>query len=268
MFKLAFCYVFESDQLDRRLAEIKAAGYQGVEFWQRLIEELGIEPINQACRAQGVEVAQLCPYFNWVDGPEAIAATRELVKTYVAHARLTGCRHIRAFTGKPWGGPTVGPDQASPEQWRAAIDGLREACDWAAPYDLRIVLECHAGSLMEDTPSTLRLLEGVDRDNLRLNLQLPLGNGREDVDETISALGAYCVHMHIHNYTALPDGKMTDLETGCLDYHSVLGRLIEMGFDGWVSVEHAGSYPGQTAEEAMRKQGAYLVRLRRELYAS
>ena len=260
MFKIAFCYQFENEEMDDRLGQIKSVGYDGVEFWQQRVEEVGIDQIDRLCRKHGLEVAQLCPYFNWVDGPEAVETTRALVRTYIDHARKSGCRHVRAFTG---GG--VGPDNATPEQWQAAIDGLREACDWAAPHAIRIVLECHGGSLMEDTPSTLRLLNGVARDNLRVNLQLPLKGGHEPVDETLSALGRYCVHMHIHNYTAILGGKMTDLETGCLDYASILGRLIGMGFDGWVSVEHPGSYPDQTIEQAMRKQGEYLVRLRGQL---
>ncbi|KPJ62557.1 hypothetical protein AMK68_04730 [candidate division KD3-62 bacterium DG_56] len=266
MFKIAFCYEFENEEADDRLGQIKSVGYDGVEFWQRRVEAMGIDQIDRLCRKHGLEVAQLCPYFNWVGGSEAIATTREMVRTYIDYARQAGCRHVRAFTGQASGGGAVGPDTATPEQWQAAIDGLREACDWAAPHGIRIVLECHGGSLMEDTPSTLRLLEGVGRDNLRLNLQLPLKGGQEDVDETISALDRYCVHMHIHNYTAIPGGKMTDLETGCLDYASILARLIGMGFDGWVSVEHPGSYPDQTVEQAMRKQGEYLVRLRRQLY--
>jgi sugar phosphate isomerase/epimerase len=261
MFKIAFCYVFENQEMDDRLGQVKEVGYDGVEFWQRYVEEVGIDEIARLSRKHGLEVAQLCPYFNWAEGPEAIEATRELARAYIDHARKAGCRHVRAFTG---GG--VGPDTATPEQWQAVIAGLREGCDWAAPHGIRIVLECHGGSLMEDSPSTLRLLDGVARESLRVNLQLPLGNGREPVDDTLSALGRYCVHMHIHNYTAIPGGKMTDLETGCLDYAAILGRLIEMGFDGWVSLEHPGSYPDQTVEQAMRKQGEYLLGLRRRLY--
>lgn len=263
MFKIAFCYGFENQEMDDRLGQIRSVGYDGIEFWQRHVEEVGVDQIDRLCRKHRLEVAQLCPYFDWVGGGETVKATRALVRAYIDHALQTGCRHVRAFTGG-----SVGPASATLEQWQAAIDGLREACDWAAPHGIRIVLECHAGSLMEDTPSTLRLLEGAARENLRVNLQLPLKRGQEDVEQTLSGLGRYCVHMHIHNYTAISGGKMTDLETGCLDYASILGRLIGMGFDGWVSVEHPGSYPNQTVEQAMRKQGEYLVLLRGQLYST
>ncbi len=42
------------------------------------------------------------------------------------------------------------------------------------PFGVELCLECHGGSLMEDSPSTERLLGLVDRRNLTVNLQFPL----------------------------------------------------------------------------------------------
>ena len=172
---------------------------------------------------------------------------------------------LRVFTGKPWGDGVIGPDDATPAQWDAAIAGLQRVCDMAAPYGVRYALECHTGSLMEDTPNTLRLLQGVDRPNLGVNLQLPLKDGHEPIDVSLAALGRFTWHMHAHNFSAIPNGTQLPLAEGVLDYPALLTRLMADGFAGYVSIEHA-TYGGARDPWAIAAQeGAYLQQVRAQL---
>jgi len=124
------------------------------------------------------------------------------------------------FTGPPWGEGVVGTREATEAQWQATLDNLRDFCDHAAKQNVELCLECHAGGLAEDTPFTLRLLRGVDRPNLTVNLQLPLLD--DDWRTSLREPGQYTTHVHMHNWTErLGEGDRTFLADGTFDWEPV-----------------------------------------------
>jgi sugar phosphate isomerase/epimerase len=268
MFTIGFCYPIEwgADELEANLRRLKALGYDGVEFWEQSLRGMEIARVAEALAAAEIGCAQLCPYFNFVDGLALWDASIRLAEEYLGWAEQVGCRLIRVFTGKPWGEGVVGPYDATPAQWEAAIAGLQHICDLGAARGVRYALECHTGSLMEDSPSALRLLAGVNRPNLGTNLQLPLASGHEPIEVSLQALGRYTVHMHAHNYTALLDGRQLPLGEGVLDYPDILTRLICDGFHGCVSIEHA-NYGGTRDPWAVAAHEAVYLRALRERLA-
>jgi 3-dehydroshikimate dehydratase len=268
MFNIGFCYPLEWDTISvAHLRRLKACGFDGVEFWEQSLRGVEIARLADALAAAELDCAQLCPYFNFVDGPELWQQSLALAEEYLGWAQqVPGRPLLRVFTGKPWGEGVVGPHDATPAQWDAAIAGLQAVCDLAAPRGLAYALECHTGSLMEDTPNTLRLLAGVDRPNLGVNLQLPLADGAEPIDVSLDALGRYTVHMHAHNFSAIPGGAQLPLGEGVMDYADIVTRLHADGFRGYVSIEHV-TYGGTRDPWAVAKQeGAYLVALRARLH--
>jgi len=262
MFLLGFCYPVEWDtrELSSRLERLKALGYDGVEFWEKDIKELGVSRLAQTLAEVGIRCAQICPYFDFVHSQKAWDNTMRIAEEYITAAIQLGKPLVRVFTGG-----NVGPTNATPAQWDAAISGLQRICDMAVPEGIRLALECHSGSLMEDSPSTLRLLQGVCRPNLGVNLQLPLKGGQEPVDISIEQLGPYTWHTHAHNYTALVGGEFRLLGQGVLDYHSILSRLLGCGFRGYVSIEHPSHEGTRDPWEIARLEADYLAALRSQL---
>ena len=57
---------------------------------------------------------QLCPYFNFVSGPEELARTRRIFADCLAAAAALDCQRLRVFTGPPWGAGVVGAKDATP----------------------------------------------------------------------------------------------------------------------------------------------------------
>lgn len=266
MFKAGFCYSWEADEAAYYFSRLKTLGYDGVELWQQVIEALPFSQWEDIFAETEIACAQLCPYFNFVDGVQLWDESMLLAKKYIDYSVRLGNPLIRVFTGKPWGNDVVGPDIATEAQWQAATSGLQTICDMALPYGVRFALECHTGSLMEDTPNTLRLLQGVARPNLGVNLQLPLKNGLEPIEYTIKHLGQYCMHMHAHNYSNITDmGNLLPLEEGVMRYPDILSRLLEMGFDGYVSIEHPTHHGKRDAWEIAVIEAEYLLRLRRNI---
>lgn len=264
MFKIGFCYVmdWEMREMPAQFARLKGMGYDGIELWSVNLEKLDIDWLADVFAESGLACAQICPYFDFVHGQEKWDETMRIAERYLDWARRLGKPLVRVFTG-----PGVGPSDATPEQWEATFAGLRRICDMAAPDGIRLAMECHGGSLMEDSPSTLRLIEGVGRDNLGVNLQLPLKNGHESVDTSIEQLGRYTWHMHAHNYTNVLEWELRTLGDGVLDYHSLLTRLIGHGFSGYVSIEHAHHEGKRDPWEVAGIEGAYLTGLRERLQA-
>jgi sugar phosphate isomerase/epimerase len=264
---IGFCWSWDAMELDSRLRRLAAMGYDGVEFWDATLVQLDIDRLADSLRAAGIAAAQLCPYFNFVDGQSLWDESMRLAERYIAWSVKLDRPLLRVFTGMPWGDKTVGPDKATPQQWEAAIRGLQRICDMAAPHGVRFALECHTGSLMEDSPSTLRLIGGVARPNLGVNLQIPLKSGLESIQTSIEELGRYTWHMHAHNMTALVGGELMPLGEGVIDYPSVLRDLRERGFDGYVSIEHA-TYNGKRDPWIVGEHEAGYLRALREKMAN
>lgn len=74
--------------------------------------------------------------------------------------------------------------------------------------------------------------------------------------------------MHAHNYTALVGGEQRPLGEGVLDYHSILSRLIQDGFRGYVSIEHANYDGRRDPWEVAQTEAQYLKRLREQIVAA
>ncbi len=259
---LSFCWSFPLCPPEEGLPRLRAAGFEGIELWPNALQEWGVERWAAALKANDLRCFQLCPYFNFVQGAEKIAASRQILDEYLAAARILGCKRLRVFTGPPWGEGVVGAREATQAQWQAAIECLREFCDIAALENVELCLECHEGSLMEDSPSTLRLLEAVKRPNLTVNLQLPLRE--EDWRVTLRALAPFTTHIHIHNWTqGLGKGDLTYLARGAFDWEPVLTYLLEKDRPICLSVEHPDH--GEGAWKTAEVDGPFLQALRRKL---
>ncbi len=222
---ISICWQFPGvSPLDglRRLADI---GYEGVELWNDTLKAHPLEEWVSALQATGMRVFQLCPYFNFMEGQPKLDTSRAMLYDYLASARTTGCKRIRVFTGPPWGVGVVGAKQASDQQWSDAITSLREYCEEAAKDGVELCLECHEGSLMEDSPSALRLIHAIDHPNLTVNLQIPFKG--ESWETSVKALGRYTTHIHIHNWVGIPDeSDLTFLDNGTFDWYPVVDLLV------------------------------------------
>ena len=261
---LSCCWEFRDavDTPEVGLPRLREAGFEGIELWPDMLARFGADRWAAALGAHGLRCFQLCPYFDFVHGPDAIKASWRKLEECRQAAQLLGCPRVRVFTGPPWGEGVVGAQEATAAQWAEAIRCLREFCD-AAP-ELEFCLECHAGSLMEDSVSALRLLTGVARENLTTNLQLPLRN--EDWRVSLESLATYTTHLHGHNWTrGLGEGDLTFLAEGAFDWRPVLRHLLAHGRSVCLSLEHINHGGRHNPWETVRRDGPFLQQLRREV---
>lgn len=262
---LAFCWLFADTTPEEGLPRLRAAGFEGVELWPRYLDAFGARRWADALARNQMVCAQLCPYFNFVAGPAELDQSRRSLASMLEAAAVLNCRRIRVFTGPPWGEGMVSARSASEEQWRATITGLREFCARAAQAGVEICIECHEGTLAEDSTSILRLVEGVGKPNLTLNAQLPLRH--ESWQESARRLGPYIAHMHLHNWRrGFGEGDLTFLASGAFDWTPCLRAIVPVCRpDLCLSVEHAHHEGQDDPWETAALDGPFLQSLRARL---
>lgn len=254
--KTGFClhgtWVIERPELLKVLDEI---GCDGVEIWQQAFEAVGLEGVVKTIEPYRFEVAALNPYMDFTTSEESFNESVKLAETFLDYASTLGCKRVRTFTSKM--GSFKTSDEAEPVHWKRAIWGIQTVADMAVKKDILCIMEVHAGDgqLYDTSEATLRILEGVDRKNVIVNLQPPLRG--EDALLSAQRLGPYVQHLHAHNWRG-GWGKFTYLDSGDVDFPKFLDILCGYGFDGYISVEHA-SY--RNTIEIARHEIPYLKRL-------
>ena len=259
---LSICWSYPDTTPEIGLPRLRECGFEGVELWPDALKAFGAERWARALAGAGMRCFQLCPYFNFMEGEPKIEASRLMLDEFLTAARVVGSHRLRVFTGPPWGAGVVGAHEATEMQWQDAIRGLQEFCDRAAGDEVELCLECHEGSLMEDSPNALRLLHAVNRPNLTANLQLPLRN--EDWRVSLQEMGRYTTHIHIHNWTrSLGQGDLTFLGEGAFDWTPVVRHIaVACGQPLCLSVEHINHGGRDDPWEVARRDGPFLQRLR------
>ncbi len=265
--QLAFCWMFDDTDLENALNRLKSFGYSGIELWPSALFGHGPKVWAAALEKTGMRCSQLCPYFNYVDGPAAVAESEKTLEEYLLLCNMLGCKRLRVFTGPVSELKATGASKATEDQWSAAIEAMKKACDRASEFGVELCLECHEGMLSESSAGALRLIESVGRPNLTANMQIPLME--EDWSESAKALGPYTTHLHIHNWhgKSMDFGNgLTYLSEGWFEWEPVISYLVnDLGRSVCLSVEHAkhgGKHDGWVTAE---KDGAYLNELRNKV---
>lgn len=248
----AYCTnIFSTNEMPEALKLLKDMGYQGVEFWHQYLMEIDIVQLKGLVDEIGLEVAQICPYFNVTGTQQELLNTYEMAERYINYAEILNCNLIRVFTGN------VKSSEADEKLYKQGIEGLKTICEMGRVKNIFFVLETHDGSLMDTSAATLKLLNEVGSDNLKVNLQVPLGYGKEDIFESARLLGEQVVHLHAHNWKGnWPN--LTYLNEGDYDFKKFVDILRSKGFDGYISIEHGTHMGKRDAFEVAKKEIEYL----------
>ncbi len=195
-------------------------------------------------RNTGVHVAAMST-FNTYTAAESWRDNLDAALEYLAACPAFQTDIMKIMPGGPL------PEQAEPAHYGRFAAAMRELAPAAEAVGVRLAIETHLNQLSASVESTLRLLDENCHLNVGVNLDfanVALGAGDDPV-EAISRLGPKLFHAHVKNGRAL--GEWTPLDQGVVDYPSILARLREVGYDGFLAVECLGpdakSQPIQTA---------------------
>ncbi len=219
------------------LEQIKELGFDGVEVpifdtdpthwyaWREKLDELELDRI----------AVTICgPDFNQISQDPAIRkATLERNKLAVDCAMVLGANLLNgpyhsalgAFTGKP----------ATEQEWRWAVDNLRELADYADSFGITLGLEYlnrFESYLVSSSDELIKLVEDIDHPACKIMFDTFHANIEEkNLGNAIRKLSKHLVHVQVS------ENDRSTVGTGNVNWEDVFKALHEVKYDGWLSVE-------------------------------
>ena len=141
---------------------------------------------------------------------------------------------------------------ATEEDYEKSAEALIEIARKAQPAGIEIAVELHHCGITDTSTRLLKLLEMINEPNVSANpdlgnLMWGYAEPEEPWYEAIKNLAGHVKLWHVKNVqlVQVPEIQRSywvhaGLGEGDIDYRWSLGRLMEKGFDGWISIESSG----------------------------
>jgi hydroxypyruvate isomerase len=236
-------FLFTEVPFEQRFARAAAAGFAGVEY---------LFPYDYTAQAvaawlQAAQVEQVLfnlPPGDWAAGERGIACLpdrrgefAESVEVALDYAMVLDCTRVHCMAGRR----PVGVDEAVIEATYVA--NLRHAADRFATIGAMVLIEPinsridMPGYWLDDIDQAFRLQAAVDRDNVKVQLdlyhaQVIAGDLARTLETRLGAIG----HVQIADNPGRHEPG-----TGEIHYPFLFGLLDRLGYDGWVGCEYRPS---------------------------
>ncbi|NOZ22742.1 MAG: sugar phosphate isomerase/epimerase, partial [Planctomycetes bacterium] len=143
-------------------------------------------------------------------------------------AEALGTKVVRIWCG---GGDS---DQADDSLFEQAADRTRELADMAARRGMTLAFEFHRGGLTDTVPTAIRLLQMIDRPNVKTYYQVYDRGGAITPQDELRQLLPCLQNVHCHH---IVDGKRRPVEEGKELWTGLMDVLKEADHDGFVLIE-------------------------------
>ena len=122
-------------------------------------------------------------------------------KKVLKTAKNLGAKTVRVWLGWPYCGCKKNCNVfICQKHYRKNVNITKELCNEAKKYGLTLSIECHFKTLSDDYHDTLRFLEDVGCDNLKLYWQPNHAKDFEYNLEALKALRPYISKVHVFNW--------------------------------------------------------------------
>lgn len=233
-------FLFTEHAFRERFHLAAAAGFQGVEYL--FPYDWPAHELAECLKAADVEqVLFNLPPGDWANGERGLACLpgrqgefSEGVEQALDYAMLLDCERVHCMAGlRPWG-------VAEAELEEIYIANLRHAADRFATVGTTVMVEPInsridiPGYWLDDIDKSLRLIERIDRSNVRLQLdlyhaQIIQGDLARTIEENIDLIG----HVQIADNPGRHEPG-----TGEIHYPFLFSLLDRLGYAGWVGCEY------------------------------
>ena len=232
--KLSVCIdmIFAGLHLAERVAKVKEAGYDAVEFWAWRNKDL--DALEAATKAHQVKVAGFCvdPMGRLVD-PATHDEFIEGVRSSIVQAHRFGVKALIVTVGQERN------DASREEQKEAIITALRRAASLAEAGGVALCVEPlntlvdHKGYFLSTTDEALEIIRGVGSPAVKLlydvyHQQITEGNLIARITEHIDAIG----HIHIADVPGRYEPG-----TGEINYANLFEAIAKAGYQGYMGLE-------------------------------
>jgi len=140
------------------------------------------------CRDAGIDCPSYGSYFRvGRDDPDAFD---QLART----AEALGARQVRTWAG------TATSAVATAGEFAAVVDGTQRIAARAADSGLAIAFEFHDGTVNDTATASRRLIEAVDRPNVRTYWQPPVGMSDDDAVAQLATIIDIVTTVHVFSW--------------------------------------------------------------------
>lgn len=205
-----------------------------------------IDATKRALKDSGIELVLLSGYHGDFSTAAAAEENARAIERELEVAAELGCPLLRVMGGAYssfWRG-----GRGQRESERVTAGELRKLGERAGALKRTIVLETHAGTMIETAGAARRFLDMIDSPNVGVIYDQDQieKNGGEEPEEAVELLRPYIRHVHLCPFKLERRG-LADLGP------RVLRSLADAGYDGYISDEYPrhGSDPVPPAETQM-----------------
>ncbi|MBN1317916.1 MAG: sugar phosphate isomerase/epimerase [Anaerolineales bacterium] len=236
---------FQGD-FESNVQKIAAMGYDGVELTVRDPALLDANKVAAFCSSNGLEIPAVGTGQAWGEeglsytDPDASIRSAAIERTlshipFAARTGATGSEHSRTVIIIGLLRGLVRPEVSQKQAMDWVVDALQECCAAAAQHGVRIALEPinrYETSLVNNVEQGMNLLERIGHDNMGLLLDTFHMNIEDaSIENSIRTCGDRIFHFHVADSNRWYPGA------GHLDFESILGTLLNTGYQGYVSGE-------------------------------
>ncbi|MEP3479664.1 MAG: sugar phosphate isomerase/epimerase family protein [Fuerstiella sp.] len=265
--KFAICQeLFEDTPWDQQCDIIADVGYTGIEVAPFTIAEdlasvsdATLGGIRQTANSAGLEVIGLHWLLAKTDGLHLTSADPNVRKTTTEYLKLLA-RTCGMLGGKVlvFGSPpqrTLPPQMTMQDGLKYATEVFQNAMPEFAAHGVQLCMEpltAKETDFINTCDDAVQLMNKVDHPAfvLHQDVKAMLGAERDSIPELIHRHASVCGHFHVNDINLLGPGM------GETDFHPIFEALLEVQYQGWVSVEVFDYSPG--AKKIAKKSLQYM----------
>lgn len=189
------------------------------------------------CRDAGLTCPSYGSYFRV--GRHDPAAFVELAHT----GEALGATQVRVWAG------TAGSASATADEFDAVVRDARTIATTAADSGLAVAFEFHDGTVNDTAPACRRLVEAVDRPNVRTYWQPPVGLPDDDAVAQLVELVDLITTVHVFSWD--DDGRWLPLAQRQAMWTRIVHELASVGVARHLLLEHVPEHdPRATVRDA------------------
>lgn len=223
-----------------KLAEWKKLGLEGVDLFHTMMSAVGETPKSMKALLNdlGLVPTVFCIPTDLISPDPAVRAkSLDTVRYGIDACGELGLKHLFSHGGQH--------TNEGEEAFCRYMDGLNLAAELAGKAGLLFSIE-NAGKMCNNGDSLVRTLAEVHQPNMRITFDGGNFITRGDEPHTaIMKLREKVAHVHVKSHVPAPAGsprpyKYCQTGVGHPDYRFIRDRLVEVGYDGWMSFETEG----------------------------
>ncbi|CAG7627768.1 sugar phosphate isomerase/epimerase family protein [Paenibacillus allorhizosphaerae] len=229
-------WIFGDEPLERTLARLRDAGYEGIELTGEP-DRLHVPELKRLLGVYGLGCTSICGiYTSERDLSSSESRKREqgiaYVRACIDLASDVGASHV-IVVPSPVG--KLAPESTREAEWGYAAASLREAGAYASQRGVRIAVEAlnrYETHLINKLDEATRLVKEVGSPHVKLMADLFHMNIEErNICQSLKDSAEHLIHVHIADNTREAAGR------GQTDWASVMRTLQALGYQGPVTME-------------------------------